>query len=248
MRSVLTAALLATCAATALPGAALAGSPPFDVSVRGTIQEQWSSGQDPITDGCGRSTTGSGSATLRFATAKPYRVTLDGYTGWHSQPAVGVTVTRQGTVSTAPPAFDCQDAIPTATGCGTRSYATRIELGELNPWTKKLTSGDSELFGGQCPLPGDFGTPKGLDLGGIFETSQVLQAYGPKVRITRRLFGGCDAGGGCHRARKRTVIHFRKHVVVPFVDAGTEHGSYVADVDWTVTTVARFKRPPSHRR
>jgi hypothetical protein len=246
-RLITTVSTLAACAAAALPSAAPAGSPPFDVSVKGSIHELWSSGDDPISDGCGRRSTGAGQATVRFATAKPYRVTLDGYTGWHSEPAVRVTVERQGTVQTTDPYLDCQDPAPAATGCGARSYDARIELGEHNPWTKELSSGDAELFA-QCPLPGDFGNPKGLDGTERFETADVLTAYGPKLRITRRLLGGCDAGGGCRRARKRTVIHFRKHVAVPFVDAGQEHGSYAADIDWTVTTAARFRLPPTPHR
>src|SRR3954451_3522294 len=83
MRPLLTTSVLAACASMALPCAALAGSVPFDVSVRGTIQEHWSADQDPVSDGCGRRTTGSGSAALSFATAKRYRLTLDSYSGFH---------------------------------------------------------------------------------------------------------------------------------------------------------------------
>jgi hypothetical protein len=246
MRSILTPSLLAVIVAAALPGAAGASSVPFDVSVRGTIQEQWTADQDPVSDGCGRRTTGSGGATLSFATARPYRLTLDSYTGFHSKPAVGVTVNRQGRVSTTEPGVDCSEPAPAASGCGARSYQARIDLGTRTPWTKQLTIGDEDLFstpGSDCPLPGDFGVPSGLR-SDRFQTVDLLQAYGPKLRITRKLFGGCDAHGGCNRARKRTVIAFHKHIEVPFLKAGQEFGSYTADVDWTITTVARFRLPP----
>jgi hypothetical protein len=245
MRPLLTPSALAACAAMALPSAALAGAVPFDVSVRGTIQEHWTADQDPVSDGCGRRTTGSGSAALSFATAKRYRLTLDSYTGFHSQPSVGVTVNRQGSVSTTEPGIDCTASVPTADGCGTRSYKARIELGEANPWTKQLTAGDEDLFstpGSDCPLPGDFGVPKGLS-SDHFQTVDLLAAYGPKLRITRKLFGGCDAHGGCNEARKRTVIPFHKHIDVPLTKAGQEFGSYSADIEWTITTVARVRLP-----
>src|SRR3954471_14302493 len=107
MRPILTTTLLAAVAAAALPCAALAGSVPFDVSVRGTIQEHWSADRDPVSDGCRRRTTGPGSAALSFATAGRYRLTLDSYTGFHSKPPVDVTVNRQASVSTTEPGIDC---------------------------------------------------------------------------------------------------------------------------------------------
>jgi hypothetical protein len=244
LRSPLAIPVVAICSAAAGLAPAASASVPFDVSVRGQITERWSADQDPVSDGCGRRTTGSGEATLGFKTAKPYRLTLDSYTGFHSKPAVLVNVDRQGGVSTST-YDDCDQPEPGSSGCGVRSYRSRIDLGIHNPWTKQLLDGDADVFstpGGDCPLPGDFGVPEGIQADS-FETVDLLTHYGPQLRITRKLFGGCDGHGRCYTPHKRTVIHFRKHIDVPFVKAGKRFGSYRADVDWTITTIARVRLP-----
>lgn len=64
-------------------------------------------------------------------------------------------------------------------------------------------------------------------------TEDPIDAPSPDPVHTRRLCRG--------RAKKRNVIHFTKHVFVPFSGFGQEFGSYTADIDWTIRFVARHK-------
>jgi hypothetical protein len=237
-------------AAVALPSSADAKlngrSFPFDVSVQGSIRESWQIDRDTVSDGCFRTSTGSGGATLSFATPKPVRLTLGVYTGFHTKPKVNVTVDRNGTVTTTPPGegYTCDEPAPSAAGCGPKSFGARVTLRDTGLFAPQLSRGDRETFSGACPLPGDWGAPDGLGFDGRFQTVDALTEYGPKnLDISRLLFGGCDGKGHCKHAKKRNVIHFTKRVELPYNLYGEPYGHYTADIDWTITFVAKFKLP-----
>jgi hypothetical protein len=244
MRRILILSLLAACSAAALPSPAAAKlngrSFPYDFSVQGTIKESWKIDNDTISDGCGRKSIGSGGATLAFATPKPIRLTLGVYTGFHSKPKVNVTVDRTGDVTTSEAGFPCDDPPPTAAGCGHRAFGARVSVRSTGLFAPQLSRGDREVYRG-CPLPGDWRAPQGLGFDGRFQTVDVLTEDGPNVDVSQVLFGGCDGKGHCKHAKKKNVIHFTKHIELPFHDYGQDAGTYTADIDWTVTFVARYK-------
>jgi hypothetical protein len=248
MRRTLTTLLLAAFAAIALPTAAdakLNGRAfPFTVSVKGTIKESWNVDDDSITDGCGRATTGSGTATLSFATPKPVNLTLGVYTGFHTKPKVKVAVDRTGTVATTTTDLPCELPAPSAAACGRRDFDARVSLSAHGIFAPRLSRGDREAYEGGCPLPGDWQAPTGLGDYDRFETVDVLNEGGPKIRVPRLLFGGCDANGHCTHAKKRNVVHYAKHIEAPYGGQAGSNGTYSADVDWTITLVAHFPLHP----
>jgi hypothetical protein len=244
MRHLLFICSLFACALVALPSTAGAAKktrkyvPYYDVSVAGTISESWRIDRDLISDGCGRHTTGSGTGVMRFATPKPKRMSFNVDSGFHSKPAVDVTVDRNATISSTPDQYtDCEPA-PTTAGCGTRSYKTKVELDYPGTFHPNLLKGDRDLFrsgDGQsgCPLPGSQGTPEGFggDIGS-FETTDVLSNYGPSAKEIRLKILTCMRRNCRHK--RTNVIRVQRQVKVPYVGFGQQHGEYTADVSWEV--------------
>jgi len=226
--------LLPTLLLLLVPSAAVADGPSFKVSVSGTVNEQWRVDRAP-NPACGE-VQASGSAAMRFATPKPKRVSFNIDSGFRSKPLANVTVDRRGTV-----AFhgerDCY-YLPATSGCGVRSYKTRVELNYGRRFYPQLDEDDSSLFGRVCPMADLFDGPTVSDDPmdrEYFSTARMLMLGGLKIEKLRQKIATCRRLPCRHK--RTNVMRFRKQYTAPYLFDRQPYGQYTATVDWQVKFV-----------
>jgi hypothetical protein len=229
----------------AVPAVASAGySVPFKVSVKGTIDESWHHDWTSDYD-CHPRTTGSGSASIAFATAKPASMRAHFYGGWRGNLIADVQATRNGTITRG----GCYGEPQVIGGdCGARSYKSRVNLDyEDKPFNIGLFGDRRAFLGGNCEYAPDAFPEAEQE----FDSFQLLWNHGPKVpKYSYWIFGGRDGKGHDIRARRQWTIHYKDHIARPYYARRSDgskvaYGEYAADVEYWVTfrRVGKIWRP-----
>jgi hypothetical protein len=229
---------------------------PFDVTVKGTIDEGWTRSWDRTQGDCDVHADASGAATIRFETPRPQRVAASIDDGWVGKPRLRITSERSGTQSftglerAENGRFFC-DPEPEVHGgaCGNRTATVPLDLSfDSSPFRLKA-SGESGLWPSDCvytpsPFVYSLYEEQGWDTLGLLERSRLKL----KQRYSFWVFGGGDARGREIKARRSWTFHKTRRITLPYRESkgGPPIGSLTAEVDWTITfrRIGKIRRPP----
>jgi hypothetical protein len=214
----------------------------FEISIQGQMTERWSKVTNHDESyGCPAREEASGGTTIKFATAKPQKVTAGYYGGWHGRPVLRITDDRYGqarNLAADGSVTDCDGLRPALDGsaCGHRDWSASVTLFKEKNFGFNFPADDPK-YSFDCPYPAKPATWGSDD---YWDSGYVISRYDSGVDWLKAVLSyRCNRRGKHCRAPKKTVvIHNVKHVSLPYANPkypGAFEGSYEADIDWTAT-------------